>query len=152
MESAIQRICLATAGWKDVDVDYLINLKRQLCPWSLRKRLHMSAIGRGGEKGDIIITIVFVLILDIIPILIHIQILIKILIPWQGEKRVRRPVQPTWPALSGEMCSRYVRRGRKVKDNLQQWACTKNSEPIQDLIARIRFQNTLYCLKISWIL
>ena len=81
MESAIQRICLATACWKDVDVDYLINLKRQLCPWSLPKRLHMSASGRGGEKGDNIITIVFVLILDLIPILIHIQILIKILIP-----------------------------------------------------------------------
>ena len=156
-----------------------------MCPWSLPKRLHMSATGRGGEKGDTIITsrspccvllalswntneypstdklsraityiitILFVLILGLIPILILIKILIKILIPWQGEKRVRRPVQPTWPALSGEMCSRYVRRGRKVKDNLWQWACTKNSEPIQDLIARIRFQNTLYCLKISWIL
>ena len=27
-----------------------------MCPWSLPKRLHMSATGRGGEKGDTIIT------------------------------------------------------------------------------------------------
>ena len=95
MESAIQRTCLATAGWKDADVGFLINLKRQLCPWSLPKRLHVSAIGRGREKGDTIIAIVFVLILDLIHTLILLKILIQILIPWQGEKRVRRPVQPT---------------------------------------------------------